>query len=299
MTSPIFGLSYLEIFWWVQTLFYLLLTLQSFATGKHWDKSQSHREVDNGIGWVEFRKRNGRLYFVGFVWVLYITWTVVSASVYGTPPNEHFAHLYEWLTSPRQTTTGLVSTYVALGLYLAHVTRRLYECLFVSIFSRRQIVGPVSYALDHLYYVAAGLSVIAESPKFEQQDDGFPLSQLRLHHLIAIVVFIFASKIHHNTHSELAKLRRNKSGHIVTTSYKMPTGGWFEKLGVSNPHYLAEIMIYGMIGVVLGMQNSTWWAITAYIVANQIYRAYHTQQLYVSKFEDYPKDRKMLIPFLF
>lgn len=299
MNSPTFGLSYLEIFWWAQSLVYLLLTLHSFVTGKHWDKSQSHRDVDNGIGWVEFRKRNGRLYLLAFVWVVYITWTVVSACVYGTPPNEHFAHLYEVLASPKRSTTGLVSTYVALALYLAHVTRRLYECLFVSIFSRRQVVGPVSYILDHIYFIAAGLSLIAESPAFVEQDDGFPLSQLSLYHVIAIAVFVYASKIHHNTHSELAKLRRNKSGHIVTTSYKMPQGGWFDKLGVSNPHYLAEIMIYVMIGVVLGMQNCTWWALTAYIVTNQIYRAYHTHQLYMYKFEDYPKDRKMLIPFLF
>lgn len=294
-----FELSYLQLFWLVQAILYLVLTVSSIVTGRHWDKSQSHRDPDGRLGWLEFRKRPGWLNLLALLFVVYIIWTVLSSCLYGSPPNEYFTSLYDGVTSPRGKTSETTSIYLALGLYLVHVSRRLYESLFVSIFSKRQVIGPLSFLLDHLHYVGTGLSLIADSPEFTERDDCFTFGHLHWYHLVAIVVFYFASKIHHSTHAQLASLRRNKSGHIVTTNYKMPKGGWFETLGVSSPHYLAEILIYASIAVTLGCHGTTWCLLTAYVTANQAYHAYHTQQLYQHKFDDYPKDRKMLVPFLF
>lgn len=50
-------LSYLQIFWIVQIVVYVFLTISSITFGKHWDKSNSHRDSESKAGWLEFRKR--------------------------------------------------------------------------------------------------------------------------------------------------------------------------------------------------------------------------------------------------
>jgi len=85
-------------------------------------------------------------------------------------------------------------------------------------------------------------------------------------------------------------------GHIVTTAHKLPSGGWFNRLNVSSPHYLAEIIVHVTVGVALGMRSSTWWMMTAYSVMNHVQLAADKQRFYRQKFDDFPKDRKMLIP---
>ena len=86
------------------------------------------------------------------------------------------------------------------------------------------------------------------------------------------------------------------AGHIVTTAYKLPRGAWFDKLNVSAPHYLAEIIVHVSVGVALGMRSSTWWLLTGYLLLNHIQLAADKQRFYRQKFDEFPKDRKMLIP---
>jgi 3-oxo-5-alpha-steroid 4-dehydrogenase len=94
-----------------------------------------------------------------------------------------------------------------------------------------------------------------------------------------------------------------RAGHIVTTGYKLPRGGWFDRLQVSSPQFLAEVLVHVGIGLALGSPLSrpsafTWWLLTGYVVANHVQLAYDKQLLYRAKFEDMPKDRKMLIPYV-
>ena len=82
----------------------------------------------------------------------------------------------------------------------------------------------------------------------------------------------------------------------MTTAYKAPKGGWFEKMNISCPHYLAEIVVHISIGLVL--RSVTWYTLTAYVTTHHLYLAYNTQTLYRAKFDDYPKNRKIILPFL-
>ena len=85
-------------------------------------------------------------------------------------------------------------------------------------------------------------------------------------------------------------------GHIVTTSYKQPKGGWFDL--VTCPHYLAEVVIYISILFVLGFRHITWWMCVIYILIHHIFLAHSTKSFYMAKFSDYPEDRKMIIPYI-
>jgi len=67
---------------------------------------------------------------------------------------------------------------------------------------------------------------------------------------------------------------------------------------VSTPHYLAEIIIHVTVGVALGWRNSSWWMMTAYLALNHMQLAADKQRFYSQKFDDFPKHRKMLIPYI-
>jgi hypothetical protein len=53
---------------------------------------------------------------------------------------------------------------------------------------------------------------------------------------------------------------------IFFCSYSIPRGDWFEL--VSSPHYLAEILIYAAIGIVLQLQCRAWFFVVGFVVAN-------------------------------
>ena len=84
----------------------------------------------------------------------------------------------------------------------------------------------------------------------------------------------------------------------MTTGYKQPSGGWFETLNVSCPHYLAELLIHGAVGVALGAPAPTWWALTACVGVTHLRHALDTQRFYRAKFDDYPPQRSMIFPYV-
>ncbi len=77
-------------------------------------------------------------------------------------------------------------------------------------------------------------------------------------------------------------------------NYRIPRGGLFEY--VSNPSYFSELVFW------VGFAVFTWSLGGVYILAismaNLIPRAVATHRWYRDEFPDYPKTRKILIPFL-
>ena len=60
--------------------------------------------------------------------------------------------------------------YFGLVIYLCHVILRVYECLFVSIYSFRQIINPVTMIFNYANPIATALSIIADGPELSQQN---------------------------------------------------------------------------------------------------------------------------------
>lgn len=99
-----------------------------------------------------------------------------------------------------------------------------------------------------------------------------------------------------NIHSDyivrnLRSIEEIKSGEKV---YRIPFGGGFKY--VSNPSYLGELMAF------TGFAIATWGPGGIFVLlisaANLIPRSFATHKWYKEKFNDYPKDRKALVPFL-
>ncbi|EFN76188.1 3-oxo-5-alpha-steroid 4-dehydrogenase 3 [Harpegnathos saltator] len=109
--------------------------------------------------------------------------------------------------------------------------------------------------------------------------------------------FIFLLSTYMQLHSNfiLARLRKNKDGVVVSHDYKIPFYGLFEY--VSGPLQFTEILIYVMLSLIL-WQASTFHYVTVWVIANQIECAYLTHWWFRKNFKNYPKKRKMLIPYV-
>ena len=80
----------------------------------------------------------------------------------------------------------------------------------------------------------------------------------------------------------------------ISGTYQIPSGGGFHY--VSSPHYLGEILEWcGFCIACGGSLESLSFAI--WTIANLFPRALSQHQWYRQKFEDYPRDRKAIIPF--
>ncbi|XP_049444855.1 polyprenol reductase [Epinephelus fuscoguttatus] len=207
-----------------------------------------------------------------------------------------------WLTGILDILTGVqstnsqvpqLSTLLVQLLLCVHSLRRLLECLCVSVFSDGAI-HVVQYVFGVCYYIVLGLTVLCSDRL--GKGTGPLLSQLDWCHVVGVALFIGASLMQHQCMVLLARLRTGKSGTVETLAHRMPEGGWFEL--VSCPHYFAELLIYVSLSLAFGGLSFTWWLVVLYVLFNQALAAQLCHELYISKYESYPKQRKAFIPFV-
>lgn len=289
------GVSYLQLFWGVQAAYVGYKVISSVQNGSFFDRTQGEREPQAKVGLFQFRKRFTLYYFVGILFNGWVWYRIVGACVFGHPLNsDGLQRLLGTVAAPLRGSTDATCAAVAATMFLVHNGRRFYETLYVNIFSQRQTRSPPEVLLDLAFVVGAGLSLVAEV-SYQPHATSTPTS-CRLWHIPTVMLFGWASLMQHRCYIKLAKLRRNRMGHIVTTGYKIPKGDWFDY--VCSPQYFAESVIYVTIGLVLGLENVTWWSLAGYVATSQLYLAYSARCWYRQKFEEFPKERKMIIPYI-
>jgi len=182
------------------------------------------------------------------------------------------------------------SSLLGASLFLLHVTRRWYECTYVSIFSSASM-NLAHYALGYVHYWGCATILIAYSSNLFQPEFGL-LATNQL--LLGIVLFIFASYQQYLAHKTFADLRKESSNN---EKYVIPRGGMFDY--ISCPNYFCEILIYVSFYLILGFGHYPWALILIWVTSNQMMAASMTHGWYQKHFEDYPKLRKAIIPFFF
>ncbi|XP_007434963.1 3-oxo-5-alpha-steroid 4-dehydrogenase 1 [Python bivittatus] len=95
-----------------------------------------------------------------------------------------------------------------------------------------------------------------------------------------------------NVHSDHILRNLRKPGE---TGYKIPRGGMFEYITGAN--YFGEIVEWCGFALACRTLESKAFAINTLLVLGS--RAYTHHQWYLNKFEDYPRSRKIVIPFVF
>ncbi|MQL74613.1 hypothetical protein Taro_006961 [Colocasia esculenta] len=164
-----------------------------------------------------------------------------------------------------------------------HFLKRVLEVLYLHHFSAYVIIDSVIPIT--ISYFTNTVSIIYV--QYLTQGMPEPPIDLRFPGYILFLVGISGNFYHHVL---LAKLR--KTGE---KGYKIPTGGLFGL--VICPHYLFEII--GLFGIsFIGQTLQSF----AFALGSGFYllgRSYATRKWYLSKFEDFPKEVKALIPFVF
>ncbi|XP_043827370.1 polyprenol reductase [Dromiciops gliroides] len=238
-------------------------------------------------------------YIISVVWNGFLLLCLTQALFLGTPFPVWLQDLLRKLGASQMQGDELVlSTFLVLMFMWLHSIRRLIECLFISVFSE-SVIHVVQYCFGISYYVIIGLTVLCQAPI-----DGRNvyigkslLMQARWFHILGMMMYIWSSVHQHRCHVILANMRKNDSGKVIHSNYRIPFGDWFEY--VSGPNYFAELMIYVSLAITFGFYNFTWWLVVSYVLFSQALAAVLSHKFYLSKFDSYPKHRKAYVPFLF
>lgn len=142
-----------------------------------------------------------------------------------------------------------------------------------------------SVLLISLSYFMSAVSTIYS--QYLTENTAEPAFDLKYAGVLLFVIGIIGNFYHHYILSQL----RGKDD----KSYKIPKGGLFSL--VICPHYLFEIL--GFIGVSLISQTVYAVSFTLGSMFYLLGRSYATRKWYLSKFDNFPKNVKALIPFVF
>ena len=94
-----------------------------------------------------------------------------------------------------------------------------------------------------------------------------------------------------NMHADKVLRHLRKPGE---TGYKIPHGGMYKYISV--PNYFGEMIEWA--GLALASCSPAALAFLVFTIANLFPRALAHHKWYLNKFEDYPQDRKAIIPFI-
>ena len=169
--------------------------------------------------------------------------------------------------------------WIVYGAVVFHFGKRTLEVLFVHKYSGN--MQPLTLGIIVFSYaLMGGLISWLNANAIIKMDVLFYLG------IVFIIVGESGNFYHHKL---LADLRKNELG------YHIPRGGWFEY--ATCPHYFFELLTW--LGLVLVSRHFftvlVFVAMLGYLTARSI----KTRQWYRSRFPDYPKDHKFMIPFIF
>ena len=112
--------------------------------------------------------------------------------------------------------------------------------------------------------------------------------------LIGIAIYICGFILNVHSDAIIRNLRSKDEIERGEKAYRIPEGGLFRY--VTNPSYFTELLSF------TGFAIATWSLGAVFVLlvsaANLIPRAFQVHQWYRDKFDDYPIERKVLIPYL-
>lgn len=158
---------------------------------------------------------------------------------------------------------------------------------------------------------------------FAGTDINLDWSRLSMLDCTCTFIFLASTYLQYRSNIILSNLRKDKKGVVVTKKYKIPHGELFDY--VSAPLQLTEIIMYLCLSVIL-RSASTFHFVTLWVVVNQVSDIFCIQILFIKyftkltivcafllqmecaylshewslrTFENYPKSRKIIIPYVF
>lgn len=169
-----------------------------------------------------------------------------------------------------------------LLLHFFQVSRRLFECLYVTKFANAKM-NVAHYLLGLAHYITVPISItISPLCSFDVTSTLFT----------SCILYSFAFYFQFSSIRTLANLRSPNS----TQNYAIPRSGLFEY--ISSPHYVCEILIYLSLSMCLGFTSYFMNACFVFVLLNQSLSALASHKWYIDNFTHYPT-RHALIPGIF
>jgi 3-oxo-5-alpha-steroid 4-dehydrogenase 3 len=245
-----------------------------------------------------------------------------------------FAVLYLGASFAASTMDGnpSLSHSTTLFLLLIHLSRRLYECLHVHIWTSQSKMHLAGYLVGIMHYILLPF-VFVSVPCSHRNDDkeDMPASSLHVREsessisqvwiTTAVSLFCLWAQYQQNRHHcLLAMLRspnidnntsKSKASAKSKTVYSLPVGGWFRF--ITCPHYLAEILIYFAFAILLEMQTQIqmhrdhyvhtrrfrYFSLLAWVATNLTVSALLHHNWYTKHIPNHTQlGRKAIIPFI-
>ncbi|XP_071949465.1 polyprenal reductase-like [Antedon mediterranea] len=230
----------------------------------------------------------------------YLLWVLVNVYFLGGQAPSWYIKCVQMLTyyPVNKPSVSHLSVLLMATVIVFQGTKRFLECVILSKYSKATM-NVVHYVLGITFYLFCGFSLISEAPDLSKP---VPFTgpvelfkqQIRWYHIFAILLYVWSSwhqYICHKIFSDLRKTDKDKNSH------KIPYGDWFQY--VSCPHYFFEILIYTSGIFMLGFSHQMWYMVYAFVITNQLAASYTVHKWYKDKFEDYPKNRTAVIPFVY
>lgn len=186
--------------------------------------------------------------------------------------------IFSMFSGPRSS-----AQWVTLALVTIHFLKREYETVFVHRFSS-ETMPAFNLVKNCAYYWFVGgvaLAGVTYSDWYARETYKFPR--------YPVLLFLLAEMCNFKTHTILRDLRP-----AGTTERKIPCGLGFD--WVSCPNYFFEILAWVAMSSVTNSLAS--WLFTAVGAGQMWFWSVKRHRRYRKEFPDYPKDRKILVPFV-
>lgn len=240
----------------------------------------------------------------------WLTWTVIAASpltlvfllVLSAPYGRHVREGWGptvpnrlgWVLMELPSVFGFAALF-AMGAHRAELVPLLLLMVWMIHYVHRTFVFPFRVRTSGkrmpLTIVAMGFAFTAINATINGHQVGHVGSYVLGEPRLWLGIGVFAIGLVINLHADTVLIRLRAPGE---TGYKVPKGGLYR--WVTCPNYLGEMIEW------LGWAIATWslpgLAFFAYTVANLLPRALQNHRWYQERFEDYPRSRRALIPFV-
>ncbi len=183
------------------------------------------------------------------------------------------------LVSSRYLAQGTTIQWILFACITFHFVKRCLEVLLVHTYG-----GPIDVAstIQIAFNYSAFMGVLAW---FHEST----VSRIDWLFVCGLVVFVLGQIGNFAHHVLLRRLRRGREGYYV------PYGLMFR--WVTTPHYLAEIVIWA--GFFLMSRHLATLLVFIIFAHYLIDRSNATHRWYLERFEDYPRVRRRIIPFVY
>ncbi|KAL5103399.1 Polyprenol reductase [Taenia crassiceps] len=180
-----------------------------------------------------------------------------------------------------------IATNAALMAMLCQALKRLYENLFVHVFSGSKM-SMAHYFIGHIFYLTMSPCIYWSSRFTDERG------------MVSVIVYMFLAllimTLQHLVMRQLAHTRicANKE---KQNAYLVPRGYMFAH--VTCPHFSLEIALYLLTHAFLGLHLMPFTAVLLFVLSNQLCSGVINHFWYLEHFPEFAQSRKILIPFIF